>query len=408
MRLKVSVAIQFAAVAFALALLALSQVQPAKIQAQPPHSPLEPAEFRHYFVQFSNDEKAMLGEDDPFSWEWFEQNIPLLDVPDKEMEEIYYFRWYSFHKHVKQVPSGFVVDEFLDNVSWAGKFNTISAAAEHHIREARWLRDPRYAEDYTNFWFGPDGEPRLYSFAAADSVYQLYLATGNKQFAINLLPNLENNFAEWEKTHQDGNGLYWQIDDRDGMEYSIGGSGYRPTINSYMYGDAMAISRIAELAGQGNVAKEYKTKADNLRSLIETQLWNPTDRFYETVSREMKPGRSGVRELIGFVPWYFRIPGDDHAVAWKQLFDAKGFAGPFGPTTAERRNPRFNFKNPHECLWNGPSWPFATTQTLVALANLLDSKEQSVMSPSDYFRLFSTYTQSQHIRTSEGTSDSVD
>ena len=402
MRLKVSVAIQFAGVAIALALLALSQVQPAKIQARAPHSPLEPAEFRHYFVQFSNDEKAMLGEDDPFSWEWFEQNIPFLDVPDKEMEEIYYFRWYSFHKHVKQIPSGFVVDEFLDNVSWAGKFNTISAAAEHHIREARWLRDPRYAEDYTNFWFGPDGEPRRYSFAAADSVYQLYLATGNKQFAINLLPNLENNFAEWEKTHQDGNGLYWQIDDRDGMEYSIGGSGYRPTINSYMYGDAMAISRIAELAGQGNVAKEYKTKADNLRSLIETQLWNPTDRFYETVSREMKPGRSGVRELIGFVPWYFRIPGDDHAVAWKQLFDAKGFAGPFGPTTAERRNPRFNFKNPHECLWNGPSWPFATTQTLVALANLLDGKEQSVMSPSDYFRLFSAYTQSQHIRTSEG------
>jgi hypothetical protein len=26
-----------------------------------------------------------------------------------------------------------------------------------------------------------------------------------------------------------------KIDDRDGMEFSIGGSGYRPTINSYMY-----------------------------------------------------------------------------------------------------------------------------------------------------------------------------
>ena len=34
------------------------------------------------------------------------------------------------------------------------------------------------------------------------------------------------------------NGLFYQIDDRDGMEFSAGGSGARPTINSYMYGDA--------------------------------------------------------------------------------------------------------------------------------------------------------------------------
>jgi hypothetical protein len=38
----------------------------------------------------------------------------------------------------------------------------------------------------------------------------------------------------------------------------------------------------------------------------------------------------------------------------------------------------------------------------VALANLLDSKEQSVMSSEDYFRLLSAYTQSQHIRTPDG------
>ena len=404
---KVSLAILLVGVATALALWGLSPwglspAQPARIQVQQSRPALEAARFRHYFAQFSDDEKAMLGEVDPLPWEWFEQNIPFLDVPDKEIEEIYYFRWYSFHKHLKQIPSGFVIDEFLDNVPWAGKFNTISAAASHHIREARWLHNPAYVEGYSNFWFGPDGNPRRYSFPAADSVYELYLATGNKQFALNLLPALEKNFTEWEKTHQDETGLYWQIDDRDGMEFSIGGSGYRPTINSYMYGDAMAISRMAGLAGQGDVAREYKAKADNLRALIETQLWNPADAFYETVPRKMKAGGPGVRELIGFVPWYFQIPGDDHVAAWKQLFDPQGFAGAFGPTTAERRSPRFRFKHSHECLWNGPSWPFATTQTLVALANLLNRSESSVVSSSDYFRLLSAYTKSQHIRTSAG------
>ena len=146
-------------------------------------------------------------------------------------------------------------------------------------------------------WFSPEGEPRRYSFWAADSVYQLFLVTANKQFAVNLLPGLLENYAEWEQNRQDANGLFWQIDDRDGMEFSIGGSGHRPTINSYMYGDAVAIGRIADLAGQADVAKEYKAKADRLRQLIETQLWNPNDNFYETVPRNGQNNWSGVREL---------------------------------------------------------------------------------------------------------------
>lgn len=401
-RSRASVALGLGCAGVVLVLALLPILSARKVREGPSHSVLDPESFHHYFVQFSSDEKAMLGESAPLQWEWFEQNIPWLDVPDKDLEEIYYFRWYSFQKHIKQIPSGFVIDEFEDIVPWAGKHNTISAAAGHHVREARWLRNPKYVEDYTNFWFSPEGEPRRYSFWAADSVYQLFLATANKQFAVNLLPGLLENYAEWEQNRQDANGLFWQIDDRDGMEFSIGGSGHRPTINSYMYGDAVAIARIADLAGQADVAKEYKAKADRLRQLIETQLWNPNDNFYETVPRKGQNNWSGVRELVGFIPWYFEIPSANRADAWKQLFDPKGFAGTFGPTTAERRSPRFNFTNPHECLWNGPSWPFATTQTLVALANLLDDKEQSVMSSRDYFQLLSAYTQSQHIRTSGG------
>jgi hypothetical protein len=401
MRRKASFAIGagFAALVFLVLGLFHVHSESKEISRQ---SLLDPQSYRHYFEQFTADEKDMLGQSEPLQWEWFEQNIPWLDVPDKSLEEIYYFRWYSFQKHIKQTPSGFVIDEFSVNVPWAGKYNTISAAAGHHIREARWLRHSKYVEDYTDFWLGLEAEPRLYSFWAADSVYNLYLATGNKSLAVKLLPRLQENYRKWESTHEDGKGLYWQIDDRDGMEFSIGGSGYRPTINSYMYGDAVAISRIAEMAGQADVAKEYQAKAEQLRHLIETQLWNPNDRFYETVSRKGRMGWVGVRELVGYIPWYFQIPSTDRAAAWKQLFDPNGFAGIFGPTTAERRSPRFNFKNSHECLWNGPSWPYATTQTLVALANLLDGKEQSVMSSSDYFQLLNAYTQSQHIRAPDG------
>lgn len=363
---------------------------------------LQPASFHHYFVKFASEERDMLGSDPPVPWNWFAKNIPLLDTPDQELDEIYYFRWYAFQKHIVKTPDGYLISEFLDDVPWSGKFNMIDTAAEHQIREARWLRDPEYADNYTRFWFGPDGEPRRYSFSAADTVYQLMLATGDRSLAISLLPAMEKNYEAWAATHQDANGLFWQIDDRDGMEDSISGNGYRPTINSYMYGDAMAISRIAAMAGQPQTAAVYLAKAKALHNLIEKRLWNPHDQFYETVPRHSSSGWSGVRELIGYIPWYYGIPPAAHDVAWKFLFAPNGFAGKYGPTTAERDSPRFNYKVKHECLWNGPSWPFATTQTLVALANLLNGPRQTVMTPSDYFRLLKTYTHSQHIRLPDG------
>jgi hypothetical protein len=387
--------------AFALALL-LPADGVCSAKQDMDSSVLHAQDYRHYFSDFVHDEREMLGTAPPLPWDWFVANIPWLDIPDKEMERIYYFRWYSFQKHIVRGPNGYLISEFLDDVPWSGKRNMIDAAAGHHIREARWLRDPAYADDYTKFWFGPEGEPLRYSFWAADSVYQLFLSTGDRDLAISLLPALVKNYEAWEGTHQDPNGLFWQIDDRDGMEDSISGNGYRPTINSYMYGDAVAISRIAEMANQVQIANAYQAKATHLRELIDERLWNSHDDFYETVARNDHDGWSDDRELIGYIPWYFNLPSPKYDAAWKFLFDPDGFWGRFGPTTAERRNPRFEYKVRHECLWNGPSWPYATTQTLVALANVLNGPSQNVVSSSDYLRLLQVYAYSQHIQLPDG------
>jgi Mannosylglycerate hydrolase MGH1-like glycoside hydrolase domain len=121
---------------------------------------------------------------------------------------------------------------FLPDVPWAGEHNTISCAAGHHFREGRWIRDPKVLDDYAAFWFRKGGEPRRYSFWAAESIYARYLASGDPTWPIALLGDLVANYEAWEKDHRDRCGLFWQIDDRDGMEYSIGGSGYRPSINA--------------------------------------------------------------------------------------------------------------------------------------------------------------------------------
>jgi len=328
--------------------------------------------------------------------DWIVQNVPLFECPDKSIQEIYYFRWGVYKKHIKETPDGFIITEFTPDVSWAGKHNSISCAAGHHIYDGRWIREPRWLDDYSIFWFRKGGEPRRYSFWAADAMWARYLVNQNAALVKDLLPDLVKNYEAWEKSRLEPNGLFWQIDDRDGMEYSIGGSGHRPTINSYMYGDAMAIANIAELAGQADLAKTYRDKAAKIKTLVQTKLWDSEAQFFKTLPRGENTKLVDVREEIGFVPWYFNLPDPGHEAAWKQIMDPAGFYAPFGPTTAERRHPRFRFTAKHDCLWNGPSWPYATAQTLVAMANVLNNYDQKVISKRDYLAILTNYAKSQH------------
>jgi glycogen debranching enzyme len=145
--------------------------------------------------------------------------------------------------------------------------------------------------------------------------------SGDQQLLKELFPALKANYEAWEKTHLDPDGLFWQIDDRDGMEMSIGGSGYRPTINSYLFGDAMALSEIALWDWKPDESVQYRLKAEKLREMVETKLWNETARFYETLPRAQNdPDKTvNVRELIGYVPWYFNLPNSGREAAWREL-----------------------------------------------------------------------------------------
>jgi len=74
--------------------------------------------------------------------------------------------------------------------------------------------------------------------------------------------------------------------------------------------------------------------------------------------------------------------------------DPQYFAAPFGPTTTERNDPMFLVTD-HCCWWSGQSWPYATTQTLVAMANLLNNYKQSAVTREDYAKLLKTYSMTQ-------------
>lgn len=400
---KISQFIMSGLLAFALA-LPMSVISGEKSKSK---SILKADDFRHYVEYFNRmeDENIVQAIPNAQAWEWMKSNIPLFECPQDNFEEMFYFRWWTLRKHIKETPSGYAFTEFLIQRSYADKYNLISCALGHHIMEARWLHDPKYLDQYVHVWYrGNEGKPmaKLHRFSSwtSDALFQKYLVDQNSAYLTDMLPDLKTDYAQWEKENRLPNGLFWQHDVRDGMEEQISGGrkvkNARPTINSYMFGNAVALSKIAEMAGDQVTLAMFQAKADTLKKLVQEKLWSSESRFFETLKEDGSFAK--VREQIGFIPWYFNLPEKQHESAWKQVKTEQGFLAPYGLTTAERSHPEFRTHGCCKCEWDGAIWPFATSQTLTGMANWINQGETSVVNDSVYFSQLEKYVESQYKR----------
>lgn len=364
-------------------------------------------DYAPYVDYFNNmeDENIVQAIPNSQSSAWMKENIPLFDCPDKDMEEMYYYRWWTLRKHIKNTPVGYGMTEFLVDRNYADKYNLIACAIGHHIYESRWLRDQKYLDGIINTWYhGNEGKPmnKMMKFSSwnPDAVYGRYLVNGDLKRLEKMYPDLKAEYARWEESNRLPSGLYWQRDVADGMEESISGGrrtrNARPSINSYMYGNAKALAAIAEKLGKNEEKAHYEAKAKEMKDLVQSRLWSDEQQFFET---ERGDTICMAREAIGYIPWYFNLPDSGkYDAAWLQLNDEKGFSAPYGLTTAERRHPEFRTRGVGKCEWDGAIWPFASAQTLTALANYLNSEEKPVVSDSTYFAQMKLYEESQHHR----------
>jgi hypothetical protein len=365
---------------------------------------LDPADYAHHVAKFNAaDEEAVVNlVPNDRAWDWITANAPLFDCPSGRFEETYYFRWWTFRKHICETPHGRVLTEFIQPVSHAGPYNTVSCALGHQIAEGRWLRDARLLDEYTTFWFrsgqgrGPAEHFHQFSSWVAAALWERYLVTHDSRFVVGLLDELVADYRRWESERRRNDGLFWQHDVRDGMEESISGGrqakNVRPTINSYMAANAQAIAQIAELAGRVDVAAEFTAKSQALREAMIEAMWDEDAKFFRV---RFEDGQlSDAREAIGYIPWMFGLARPEHAEAWSQIKDPKGFWAPYGITTAERRHPEFRTHGTGTCEWDGAVWPFATSQTLTGMADVLRGPEQRFVTRRDYFEQLLRYANS--------------
>ena len=390
-----------------MATFCIANVNTTSLDADSAATVLRYDDFAHYADYFNNMEDENIVTDIPNSGAsaWMARNIPLFNCPDKDFEEMFYYRWWTLRKHIKRTPVGYGMTEFLVQRSYADRYNLIACAIGHHVMETRWLRDTTYLHQILNTWYhGNEGKPmqKMVKFSSWNpaAVYEAYKVHGDKDFLLALKPSLEEEYARWQSTNRLDNGLYWQGDVQDGMEESISGGRKkkyaRPTINSYMFGNAQALAAINAPAGEQHKADSYSKEAQQQKSLIENKLWNSNHQFFETMRGDTL---AAVREAIGFIPWYFNMPeAGKYDEAWKQVEDEKGFSAPYGLTTAERRHPQFRSHGTGTCEWDGAIWPFASSQTLTAMINYINNYPQPVVGKETFFKQMKLYVESQHHR----------
>lgn len=361
--------------------------------------------------------------------DWYLHNIPFFACPDTTLEHVYYYRWKLYKAHLRNLGKyGYIVTEFLNPMSWDRKpFNSLNDATSYHIYEGRWLRNRRYMNDYINYMYKDGGNDRHFSEAIADAAYAYFRVNPDTGFITSQLPYMVRIYQAWRDHYDSTKGLYYIEPLLDATEYTIasidasggrdgftGGDAFRPSINSYMYANALAISKIESMAGDKRKAELFDHKAKALRQRLEQSLWN--DSLRDFVDR-YKVSNGFVhywhfirgRELVGYEPWAFNLP--DHnpewTAAWRHLMDTSGFMGRYGLRTVEPSYPYYmkqyrydRATGQRECQWNGPSWPFQTCMVLRGMANLLNNYRQQVITVDDYLRILKQYAR-QHYQGGE-------
>ncbi|KAK8256672.1 Six-hairpin glycosidase-like protein [Phyllosticta capitalensis] len=373
--------------------------------------------------------------------QWYLDNIPFIDVPDQQLQDVYYYRASVIKRHLKYVHEshGFIFTEFIHPVSWASKFQTIPDSAGHHILESRWLRDTNYAKDLI-LAYTRGGTEALSGISYTHYVQRAILehaqATGDAAFLTAQLSGMIASFNLWDIQLDNTTGLYHRTPLSDAQEYSLPGylvggpnggpvqqwndaandystiflgpETYRPSHNAYMIANARAIAEVARIAGNASLAQQWSTRAATLEQRMRDLLWDDELQFWIDVICGTNTPAVG-RQLIGYFPFRFDVfasvsnASSPSAAEVRGLeaglsADGEGFLTEFGPTTLEQRNPYYTaLKNStYCCVWNGQSWPFSTGVYLGTLARIARANMSELVTKEFWGSEFEKYVRTNY------------
>ncbi len=151
--------------------------------------------------------------------DWLLENIPYISTPDTLLDKVYYYRWKNLLACLSKRREGGKY-EYCEASVGSGYHRYIDCAQGAHVRDARWVRNTKYLNDYI------DVTPINVDYwnYLLDSVYQKYLLDGD-------LENLKDNYFKLVARF---NYQYFKFDPDFGLYYMQNGTeGQEAGVNGY-------------------------------------------------------------------------------------------------------------------------------------------------------------------------------
>ena len=258
-------------------------------------------------------------------------NVPLFDCPDKDIEEIYYFRWWTYRKHIKQTPDGFIVTEFLPTSP--GRASTTRSVARPATTSTKAAGcATRVPRRLLVFWFRKGGEPRRYSFWAADAICARYLVTGDEPLRDRpaARPGRELRGVGEEPTAtptacsgRSTTATAW----RSRSAAAATGPRSTATCTAMRWPSPGSPSWPARRTWPS----EFRAKAARIKQLVQEKLWDAEARVLQGLAarRDDPTGRCPRTARLHAV--VLQPAGSAVRGAWKQIMDPQGFLRPVRP-----------------------------------------------------------------------------
>jgi len=306
----------------------------------------------------------------------------------------------------------------------------IAFSSPHIITEARWLRDGDYAwGQVRNHARNPDDQHRFFISARADKkggdynnwitaaawgLYQVHPDRTGWQEGLDamaadgrgtlssydpdgdLLPTPRSHWT----TGMEFQPAFFYFNDYDDTKPDARLE--RPDFAAYLYANARAVAAAYRELDRADEARSFDELADRIRQASLDKMWDQPDRFFYAV-RENDDAKARVREVVGFYPFAFGLVPDevDYAEALRYLVDPTEFWTPFPPATVSKTCPAYTpiperwpaaGGRTHGCMWNGPTWPHATSVTLDAVANAIRGYRQDQIKLKHFWHMLDRYT----------------
>ena len=192
------------------------------------------------------------------------------------------------------------------------------------------------------------------------------------------------------------NGLYFWLDDSATGVDNDPCVFYRPNkssaniyLNSLMYRELLAMSEISTKLGFEDLRNKYKEEADNLKSVMQTLLWDERNGFYYSTDLNLRPidPNAGLHRgyprhwssviqktdvWTGFMAMWSGVATAEQAerMVKENYLDKRTFNSPYGIRTLSKLEQMYLIvKSGNPSCWLGPIWGISNYMTFEGLLN---------------------------------------